>query len=207
MIDVITRNFGWKVFALLIAVLLWIAVANEPELSAFVTVPVEFRDLPDTLEISSDVVTQVALELSGPSGELRSFTGSRTAVVLNMADTQPGERTYTIGPHDVHLPRGLTLTGSIPSQLHFVFERLRERKVPVEARFTAPPERYVVTPPALTIAGPEGPVNRIQAAWTDQIDTRNLDTHGTFHVSAFVEDAHVRIEASPEVTVEVWMKK
>src|SRR5260370_21231521 len=104
MIELVTRNLVWKLLALLIAVLLWIAVSNEPDLSAFVSVPVEFKDLPDTLEISSDVATQVDLELSGPSSELRNFSGTRTAAVLDMADAQPGERASPIGAGEVHLP-------------------------------------------------------------------------------------------------------
>lgn len=206
MIEFITRNLWWKLFALLIAVLLWIAVANEPELSAFVSVPVEYRDLPDTVEISSDIVEKVELEMEGPSGELRSFSETRTAVVLDMADAQPGERTFTIGEHEVHLPRGLTLIRAIPSQVRFVFERRKQRTVPVEATFTVAPARYRVTPPSLTIEGPESRVNRITAAVTDTIDTANIAGNGTFHVSTFVNDPHVRIQPEPEVTVEVWTK-
>jgi YbbR domain-containing protein len=206
MIGYITRNISWKLFALLIAVLLWIAVANEPEMSAFVSVPVEFRDLPDTLEISSAAVEKVDLELRGPSGELRNFSGTRTAVVLDMADAQPGERTYTIGEEDARLPRGLTLIRSIPSQVRFVFERRATRTIPVEVRFTQPPARYQVTPPTLTIEGPESHVDRIKSAVTDTVDTGQLSGTGTFHVSAFIDDPYVRIQSDPEVTVEVTNK-
>jgi len=45
-------------------------VANEPELSTFTPVGVEYKNLPDDLEISSDPVSSVTLELQGPSGEL-----------------------------------------------------------------------------------------------------------------------------------------
>jgi len=148
----------------------------------------------------------VELELSGPSGELRNFSGARTAVVLEMGDAQPGERTYRIGSGEVHLPRGLTFIRAIPAQVRFVFEHHKERTVPVEARFTSPPAKYQVTPPTLTIAGPESRVNRVRAAETDLIDTGNLNGAGTFHVNPFVEDPQVRIQSDAEVTVEVWMK-
>src|SRR5262252_6022790 len=128
----VTRNFLWKMFALAIAILLWIAVANEPELSTFASVPVEFKDLPDTLEISSDVVDKVELEMRGPSGELRNFSATRTAVVLDMADAMPGERTYAISEGNVQLPRGISLIRAIPAQVHFRFERRKSRQVPVD---------------------------------------------------------------------------
>ena len=204
MIELLTRNIWWKLFALLIAVLLWIAVANEPELSTFVSVPIEFKDLPGNLEISSDVAENVELEMRGPSGELRSFTGNRTAVVLDMSDAEPGERTYTIRPADVHLPRSLRLIRVIPPAVRFVFERRKQKTVPVEVRFSAPPAKFKVSPPSLTIEGPESRVNRVRSLFTDQIDLSNLTGAGTFHVSTLAGDPHVRIDSDPEVTVEVW---
>jgi YbbR domain-containing protein len=203
-IEIVTRNIWWKLFALLIAVLLWIAVANEPELSTFVSVPIEFKDLPDTLEISSDVVERVELEMRGPSGELRNFTGNRTAVVLDMSDAMPGQRTYTIRGADVHLPRTLQLIRVIPSAVRFVFEHRRRKSVPVEVRFSQPPAKFQVSPPSLTIEGPESRVNRVHSLTTDQIDLSKVDGSGTFHVSALAGDPHVRINSDPEVTVEVW---
>jgi YbbR domain-containing protein len=203
MIELITRNIWWKLFALLIAVLLWIAVANEPELSTFVSVPVEFKDLPESLEISSEVVEKVELEMSGPSGELRNFSGNRTAVVLDLSDAAPGERTYSIGEGELHLPRGLRVIRAIPSQVRFVFEPRLERTVPVEVRFHGAPAKVEVTPRAVTIKGPESRVKRIGAVVTDLIDTNALTGTVTLRVNTFPEDPYVRITSNSEVSVKV----
>ena len=203
MIELVTRNIWWKLFALLIAVLLWVAVANEPEVSAFVSVPVEFKDLPESLEISSDVLEKVEMEMSGPSGELRTFSGNRTAVVLDLSDAEPGERTYSIHESDLHLPRGLRLIRSMPSQVHFAFELRRQRTVPVEVRFAGVPPRFEVTPRAVTIEGPESRVRRIASVVTDRIDLSKIAGTTVFHVNTFTDDAHVRITSNSEVTVKV----
>jgi YbbR domain-containing protein len=205
MIEIVWRNLGWKLFALLIAVVLWIAVANEPELSTFVTVPIEFKDLPNTLEISSDVVEKVELEMRGPSGELQNISASRAAVVLDMSDAAPGERTYPIEDSNVHLPRGLRLIRAIPPGVRFLFERRKTRVAPVEVRFTEPkPAKFRVVPSSLTIEGPESHVDRLRALVTDKIDVSALNGTGTFHTTALAEDKFVRIDSDPEVTVEVW---
>ena len=204
MIDLLWRNIWWKLFALLMAVLLWIAVANEPELSTFVSVPIEFKDLPQSLEISSDVVEKVTLEMRGPSGELQSFSVNRTAVVLDMSDAVSGERTYLIDSAEVQLPRGLQLIRAIPPGVRFVFERRKTRTVPVQVRFSEPPARFRVAPASLTIEGPESRVDRVQALLTDKIEIGSLNGAGTFHATALADDPHVRIDSDPEVTVEVW---
>ena len=107
------ENFGWKLLALAVAVVLWAFVSSEPDLTTFATVRLEYKNLPDELEISSEPVSGISLELRGPSGELRGVgDGIRPAVVLDMSDVQPGERTFSIGEGNVKLARGVRLVRS-----------------------------------------------------------------------------------------------
>ncbi|HEV3199497.1 MAG TPA: hypothetical protein VGZ73_16450, partial [Bryobacteraceae bacterium] len=127
------ENFGWKLLSLGIAVALWALVASEPELGTLVTVPLEYRNLPDDLEISSEPVTQIVLELRGPSGELRGFGEGIThpAVILDMTGVQPGLHTFPIIDRNVKLPRGVRLVRANPSEARFEFDRRLVRSVPV----------------------------------------------------------------------------
>ena len=208
------HNFGWKLLALAIAVVLWALVASEPELSEFATVRLEYRNLPDDLEISSDPVSSVSLELRGPSGELRGAgDGIQPAVVLDMSDVQPGERTFTIGASNVKLARGVRLVRSIPSEVRFHFERRVVRFVPVVVRITGQGQNgytvahQSVTPDRLEIAGPSSRVARITAAVTDPVDLSSVVGTSEFRVNAFVDDSFVRFQSSPQVVVTVTMKK
>src|SRR3954471_17877872 len=112
-LGLLVDNMWWKLLSLAIAVLIWALVASEPELSTFSTVRVEYKNLPDDLEISSEPVSAVALELRGPSGDLHGVTDVRPSVVLDMSNARPGERTYTIGDDTVRLPRGVRLVRAI----------------------------------------------------------------------------------------------
>jgi YbbR domain-containing protein len=208
------HNFGWKLLSLAIAVVLWALVASEPELSTFATVRLEYRNLPDDLEISSDPVGPVSLELRGPSGELRGAgDGIGPAVVLDMSDVQPGERTFTIGAGNVKLARGVRMVRSIPSEVRFRFERRMVRFVPVVVRIAGQGQNgytvahQSVAPDRLEIAGPSSRVARITGAVTDPVDLSSLVGTSEFRVNAFVEDPFVRFQSSPQVVVTVTMKK
>jgi hypothetical protein len=213
-VRLVFHNFGWKLLSLAIAVVLWSLVASEPELSTFATVRLEYRNLPDDLEISSDPVTSVSLELRGPSGELRGVgDGIRPAVVLDMSDVQPGERTFTIGAPNVQLARGVRLVRAIPSEVRFLFERRIVRFVPVVVRIAGQaPKGYIVArqsvaPDRLEIAGPSSRVARITAAVTDPVDLSSVVGTSEFRVNAFVEDSFVRFQTSQQVVVRVTMRK
>lgn len=212
--ELLFRNVGWKLLALAIAVVIWALVATEPELSTFATVRLEYKNLPEGLEISSDPVNSVVLELRGPQGELRGFGETvRPAVVLDMSNVDPGEHTFPIGGGTVKLARAVHLVRAIPSQVRFTFEPKRIHSVPVRARFTGEGANgYVigsvsVEPKELEIAGPRSRVGRVSFVMTDQIDISNVTGTSEFHVNAFVDDPFLRFESAPEVVVTVSMKK
>jgi hypothetical protein len=209
----VTHNLAWKLLSLAIAVVVWGFVANEPELSTFASVGVEYKNLPDELEISSDPLTSVKLELRGPSGELRGIGEGRAQpeVILDMSRVQPGERTFTIGDGNVKLVRGVHLVRAIPPEVRFHFERHAERTVKVAPRFTA---RYgyevadfSVIPESVAVAGPASRVARVSAVLTDPVDIPGQAGSFDYQVNAFVDDPYIRFPVTPRVTVTVKIRK
>lgn len=213
MTGIVTRHLGWKLLALAGAVVLWVSVASEPELATVHSVPVEYRGVPDDLEISSDYVETVLLEMRGPASRLRDLSDTRSAVVLDLSRVhEPGERTFTIDESDVALPRGIQLVRAIPAQLRFRFERRIVRQVPVEVRFSPPHDGYAVAsyqvdPPNLTITGPESGVENTPSVNTDRIDIRDVVSSKQFRVNTYLAEPRVRFQSASHVEVRVAVKK
>jgi YbbR domain-containing protein len=211
----VIENAGWKVVSLLIAVVLWALVNSEPEMGAFATAPVEYKNLPEDLEVSSEPVTTVSLELRGPSGQLRSINngGLHPAVILDMSGVRPGERTFAINSSNVKLARGVRLVRSIPSEVRVQLERRVMKSVPVRPRFTGEGvngyeiARWSVGPPQLSVSGPADHVARIHQVFTDPIDVSNVLGTSEFRVNAYVGDPYVRFHTPPQVAVSVTMRK
>jgi len=209
--NLLFKNIGWKLLSLALATLLWVAVASEPELSTFLTVRVEYKNLSPDLEINSDIVETVQLEVRGPSGELRGMPDARQryAVVLDMTGIEPGRHTFTINHADVRLPRGIELVRAIPGQIRLVFENSAARHVPVELRFAEglPPDLEVIQasadPSSLAIAGPASEVLRVPSARIDPIELKPEVGTKSYHVDAYIMDPRVRFQDSPSVTVKV----
>jgi hypothetical protein len=203
-LNLVINNFGWKVLALATALVIWVLVANEPELSTFTTVRLEYRNLPDGLEISAAPTENVTLELRGPVSELSGVGASRApSVVLDMSNAVPGQHTFTITRVEVTLAPGVRLVRAIPSQVRFDFDRRMVRSIPVLPQFVGgfPAGGYIVAPPDLTIAGPANRVSKIQAAGTDPIDLGAPTSE--YRVNAFVADPYVRLQSAAEVLVIV----
>ena len=199
------HNYGWKLLSLAIAFLIWALVASEPELATFVTVRLEYNHLPEHLEISSEPVGTVVLELKGPSGELRGTgEGMKPAVVLDAGGEGPGMHTFTIGDGNVRLPRGVRLVRAIPAEVRLQLETRGHRTVPIQIRWAGPPAaEYRIEPPVIGIEGPRSHVDRVTAAVTDPIDLSGITGAAQFKVNVAVDDPYVRFQKPPQVMVEV----
>jgi hypothetical protein len=213
-VRLITRNFGWKLGSLALAVLLWFSILGEPELVTTHTAPILYKGLPQGLLIGIDAIDQVRVELRGPSGKLSQDRLGEMAVLLDLSGVKgPGERTFTLSDADFHLPQGVTFLRSVPSQLRVRFARLISREVPVTVRYSAPPPAgYRVVheqciPDVLRVAGPEGRINAVKNAETDAIDLNGVTEGKEFKVNAFITDPQVRFEVSPAVTVKLTVEK
>jgi YbbR domain-containing protein len=208
------ENLPWKLLSLAIAVVIWALVATEPELTTNARAGLEFKNLSDKLEIVSDPVTAVILELRGSAGALRGMGESvHPTVVLDMSGAVPGKHTYAVDDKNVKVPRGVSLVGAKPAQLQFEFDPLRVARVPVQVRFAGEGQNgyaiqsYKVDPPKFEITGPRNQLSRIAAATTDAVDISKATGTAQFSVNVFVPDAFVRFVSTPQAVVTVTMKK
>jgi YbbR domain-containing protein len=193
----ILANWPWKLLSLAAAAVLWVAVASEPEMATVLRVPVQFKNTPSTLEISSDIQSTVRLELRGASGRLRQWSAA------------PGERTFNIDASEIHLPRGVQLMTSVPAELRFVFENREQRAVPVQIEYAGTPPNNArvvkvdVDPPNLAITGPTSRVNLVQSVTTDPIDLSNARNGQVFTTAPFIKEPFVRFVHFENVRVKV----
>lgn len=206
----LTHNFGWKLLSLLVAFLVWWNIANDPDLAMFLSAPVQFRNYPKDLEISSNIVDTIDIETRGPAGQLKDLRSTRLSAVIDFATVRvPGERTFTLTSKEVQLPRGVELVRTVPAQLRFIFERRVTRELKIDVPVSGVLAEGIslknieVYPPALTVTGPESRVRSASNAVTDPLDLRQINGDTERHMSVFVSEPEVRIVNTPQVTVKI----
>jgi hypothetical protein len=212
--QVVFRNTGWKLLSLALATLVWIAIYREPIIFSVLAAPVQFKNAPSELEISSDIVEAVDIETRGPAGLLRNLSEKRVAVVLDFTNVRdPGERTFTIERKNTNLPSGVEMVRIIPSQLRFTFERRIVRKISVEPQVSGvlPHGLHLVAavslPAELAITGPESKVHKVIVLRTDPVDLNGVFEDKNVRVTAYLPNAQLRFKDAPEVTVKVTVAK
>ncbi len=213
-----THNIGLKVLALVAAFALWYNLASEPELATIVSVPVDYKNFPKDLVISSNIVDSVSVEARGPASRLREMQATRVAAVIDFASVQgPGERTFTLTGAELRPPRGVTLIRAIPEQLRFRFERQVSGKIHVEVAFSGVLPRgltmagMTLDPPELVVTGPESHVITARKALTDPFDLSRVPGDASSglaqELATYIGDSELRFVSVPRVKVKIRVER
>ncbi|MFN9456543.1 MAG: CdaR family protein [Acidobacteriota bacterium] len=210
----LTENIGMKLLSLALAGLLWVAIVGEQELSSSVSVPVEYKNFPKSLEASSEMVSRVILLVRAAPEKLEACNLAGAALVVYLSEVQrPGERTFNLDRQSLRLPQGVTLERVIPSQIRLRFEQRTARDVPVIIRYANTPMpgyrilKQEVYPEVLRVVGPQSRVEELQSAETDPIDLSGVLNEAELRVNTFVADGQVRIEGPSGVRVRGIMER
>lgn len=212
MIRTLTRDIGLKLFSLAIAALLWVVLSGTRESTSSVSAPVQYRNIPKNLEISSEIVEQVHLLVRGPSLGLTRLSATEIPVVLDLSRVSgPGETTFTITRDNLSLPSGVVLERAIPGQVRLRLETRIARAIPVRVRYSYLPAGMEIaeeqlTPDHLQVIGPESRVSQIHFVETDPVDLRMLDASGQARTNAFSGDPQVVFSGSPSVLVRATLR-
>jgi YbbR domain-containing protein len=199
----VAHNFALKLIALVCAVLLWSAVSRQPMVETAYSVPIEFHQVPQNLEITSTGIPLGQVRLRGPERRIRQLTAADVHPVINLAGAAAGEHTYDLTASQVHVPYDIEVVQVTPSQVRIGFDHSLVRKIEVHPRITGRSEpgmevlRVISDPPTITVVGPEARVRAAAVAITDPIDITGVRGTATFTTNAYVPDPLVR-EIKPE---------
>lgn len=214
MIRIVTENWHYKLFAVALATVFWFLIVDESELATTISAPVEYKNIPRDLEMTSDIEERVRLELRGPAGKLRPDLIDNTIVVIDLDEVKrSGEHTFTIRQSNTNLAPGVSLERAIPARIRLQFERRISRTVPVSVRIgTNPRDGYEIAsitaePPQIAITGAESRVRTVDSVETDPVDLADVQDAAQFDVETYASEPQVRIDGSAKVKVKVRVRQ
>jgi len=209
----IARNAGLKLISLLLAVGLWRLVALDPITEVAMKVPIEFRNLPENLEIASANYTEAQVRLSGPERLIRHLTSSDVRAIIDLTGVQLGEHTFDLPSQRVRAPQDLQVVQVIPGQLQLSFDTRMSRTVGIHPRvkgtFAAGLRvaKVLAEPPSIMISGPQQRVQAVEAATTDPIEASGVMDRATFVTEAYISDPLIQVVHPTPIRVTVIMER
>lgn len=177
----ILENLGMKLTAVFLSIFLWLFVTSRGQSEIYLDVPIEFKDIPPGLEIVSQSVKVVSLNMRGQERLLKNIKPYDISVSLDLSKAKPGESTYYVQQEDMRLPRAVTVTNINPSSVKVVTEETVRKTVRVIPILNGEPERgfsvksVSVLPPSIDIEGIRREVSRTNTLKTEPLDVTGVN--------------------------------
>jgi len=205
------RHLGLKVVAVALAALLWLIVAGDHLVERSMRVPLEFRNIPNELEIVGDPPTTVDVRLRGSSAQLARLEPTEVVAVLDLTGARPGSRMFHLRNDEVRAPYGVDVSQVVPGTLALDLEKSGRRTVRVEPVLDGEPAPGFVVgkvtsdPPAVEVAGPESRLKQLTGATTEPVTVDGKREKFSDQVTVGVTDSAVRLvqAQNARVTVEI----
>jgi YbbR domain-containing protein len=203
------RHFGLKVWSVVLAVLLWLAVSGDEIVERGLRVPLELQQFPAGLELQGDAPSLIDVRVRGESSALGRVAPGDIVAVLDLKTARPGRRLYQITPEQVRTPFGVEVAQVTPPTLALVFEHSATRQLPIVPAVEGEPAagfvvgKSIVNPKTVEVVGPESAVAQATEALTEPISVAGARQDVTETVNVGFEDAALRLKTARPVTVTV----
>jgi YbbR domain-containing protein len=209
----ITHNWFLKVFSLILAAMLWMAVANEASSEIGIEVPIAYRNIPAQLEISGDTANTVQVRLRGPANVIKGIIARDVATTVDLSGMSAGEKIVPLSPQNVAAPFGAEVVRVNPSSVRFDLERTVTKDVSVVATISGEPASgfevglVQVNPSKVQIEGPESRVITLDSIPTLPIRIDRRQTEVAQLADLDVPDPQIRLRRTSPVEIRVDIRR
>ncbi len=172
-------NLGLKLFALLLAALLYFNVLTDRTVEQTLYFPVVVDGLPDSLALASSVPAEVGVRLRGTVKQLWWLGRHAPPLKVSLVGVAPGLFQRALGPTDVPLTGTTDVTVievKDPAEVRLEVTKRGSRLVPVVVPITGEPARGLIVagaptirPASVRISGPASWVARQETLRTEPI--------------------------------------
>jgi diadenylate cyclase len=138
----VTRHGMLKVFALFLTILAWFALAYDPGMvQRNLVLPIEYRNLPDGLQLGASAPSDARVTLSGPESGFRYLEPNSMVISIDLGGVEePGVEWVTITEEELSLPAKLSMDEVMPGALRLDLREQAPEPSIVQRAFDVPIE-------------------------------------------------------------------
>jgi YbbR domain-containing protein len=205
--ELIVRNWGLKLLALILAFLLWLALMPEEKIFSekSLSVPLELRNLPPEFEILEKPQATIEVTLRAPNRLLGVLVPSDIQAVLDLSRASINQEDYPLNPEMIAVPAGAKAVRVFPNKVRVKIDKSKEDMMEVQPTFVGKLHTgwtVEVVPSKVFVRGPESKFSLKDRIRTGPIDVTNLTATAVFEVDLILPKPELRF-ASPATKAKV----
>ena len=202
------ENFGLKITAILLSVLLWLFASSRGLSEIALDVPLELKDIPPGIELINHSIKVVGVNIKGQEGIIRTIRPSDIRAFVDLSKARKGESIYSINKNNIKLPPGVTVTNITPSSVRVSLEESVTKTVQVRPVIIGTPGSgfYVkslsIFPENVVIEGARSKVATVDTMKTEPLDITGIKETVTRDLEVETTGTNIRTKTK-DVTVKI----
>lgn len=179
--DWLTREWGLKGIALILAVGLWYYAIGEEGVDVTRSIPLEIKVSNPQVRLLKTSTHYLKVTLSAPRGQLSNLASEEIRAVheMGMDIKSAGDYSFRVEPRDIVLPNAyIRVTNIDPDLVRVTLDELIVKKVEIKPAFLGDPaigykmrtEEIQINPNAILIEGPKTELETLDFVLTEKID-------------------------------------
>lgn len=211
----LTANLVPKGIAFALVLVLWGFIAGQQRTEMWLTVPLEYRNIPTNMEIAGELVNKVEVGIRGPRGVISGVSQDQVRAHIDLSQGLRGLNYARITTDNIRIPVGTEVTKINPSSMRIRLEDVKTRSVQVKAQFIGKLpqplrlETVWVEPHFVVLQGPESRLTKVREVLTEPIDLSSITENTKISVGVDVNFPQIRLAPNQpsHVTVEIKIGK
>jgi diadenylate cyclase len=211
----LTTNLVPKGIALVLVLLFWGSIAGQQRAEMWLTVPLEYRNMPGHMEIVGDMVNRLEVGIRGPRGIISGISQDQVRAHIDLSQSLKGLNYVRITTDNIRFPLGTEITKINPSSIRLFLEEVKTRSVQVKAQLTGklvPPlqlKTVLIEPQFIVLQGPESQLGKVRQVLTEPIDLNGIKGDTKLSVSLEVNFPPIRLapHQPSQVTAEIKIER
>jgi uncharacterized protein (TIGR00159 family) len=207
-----TANLVPKGIAFALVLVLWGFIAGQQRTEMWLTVPLEYRNIPTNMEIAGELVNKVEVGIRGPRGVISGVSQDQVRAHIDLSQGLRGLNYVRITTDNIRIPVGTEVTKINPSSIRIRLEDVKTRSVQVKAQFIGKLpqplrlETVWVEPHFVVLQGPESRLTKVREVLTEPIDLSSITENTKISVGVDVNFPQIRLAPNQPSHVAVEIK-
>jgi len=211
----LTANLVPKVVSFIAVLVLWGFIGGQPRAEMWLTVPLEYRNMPANMEIAGDLLNRVEVGIRGPRGMISRITPDQIRAHVDLSQAMRGLNNIRLTPENIYAPTGTEITKLNPASVRIWLENVKTRSVQVKAQVVGKLPKSLrlktiwVDPPFVVLQGPESTLAKVREIFTEAVDLSSIQENKKISVGLAIESPQVHLGPGQpsQVTVDIKVER
>jgi len=208
--NIFLKNWEFKLFSFLLALVLWLILIPEERVFSEknLTVPLEIHNIPSAMELVEKPRSTVDIKIRASNRLINEISSANVHAVLDLKDALVGRNDIPLKEEMISIPVGVEVKDIHPGQVNLTLEMTKEIMLDVEVYLIGKMQEGItlkkteVIPAQVLVRGPQSKINKKYKVRTSPIDLSLITQSSELKADLILPNPDLKL-ASPESKVTV----